>query len=177
EKEMEILASNGTAVVHNPQSNLNNAVGIADIIKMQGKGILVGLGTDAMTVNMLEELRVALWAQHISNANPSCGFMESAGTLLRNNSIIAGRYWNVPLGEIIVGGAADIVLIDYIPPTPLDGNTYLGHIIFGISQSTVDTTIANGKVLMGNKVLTLNIDEEEISRKAREHTVALWNKF
>ncbi len=177
EKEMDILAENGTAVVHNPQSNLNNAVGIADIIKMQEKGILVGIGTDAMTVKMLEELRVALWAQHIRNVNPSCGFMESANTLLRNNSIIAGRYWNVPLGQITEGGAADIVLIDYIPPTPLDENTYLGHIIFGISQATVDTTIANGKILMEKKILKLNIDEEEISRKVRELTVALWNKF
>ena len=177
EKEMDILAGNGTAVVHNPQSNLNNAVGIADIIKMQEKGIPVGLGTDAMTVKMTEELRVALWAQHIRNSNPSCGFMESANTLLRNNSIIAGRYWNNPLGEITEGGAADIVLIDYIPPTPLDGNTYLGHIIFGISQSAVDTTIAGGKVLMEKKILTLDIDEEEISRKARELTTVLWNKF
>ena len=55
--EMDLLAQTDTMVVHNPQSNLNNTVGIADVIKMQQKGILVGLGTDAMTVNMREELR------------------------------------------------------------------------------------------------------------------------
>ena len=60
----------GTMVVHNPQSNLNNAVGIADITAMKAAGVLVGLGTDAMTVNMLEELRAALWAQHYGGAIP-----------------------------------------------------------------------------------------------------------
>ncbi len=177
ENEMDILSKNGTIVVHNPQSNLNNAVGIADIIKMTEKGILVGLGTDAMTVKMTEELRVALWAQHLRNSNPSIGFMETANTLLQNNSLIAERYWSIPLGKIEEGAAADIILIDYYPPTPLNENTYLGHIIFGISQSQVDTTIANGEILMENKLLKLKINEEEISKKSAELTVKLWDKF
>ncbi len=176
-KEMDILAENGTTVVHNPQSNLNNAVGIADIIKLQSKGILVGLGTDAMTVKMPEELRVALWAQHLRNQNPSCGFIEATNTLLRNNAVIANKYWNVPLGAIEEGAAADIILIDYYPPTPLDESTYTGHIIFGISHSIVDTTIVNGKVLMENKVLKLGIDEEEVSRKSLETAKKLWDRF
>jgi putative selenium metabolism protein SsnA len=177
DNEIDILAKNGTVVVHNPQSNLNNAVGIADIIKLQEKGILVGLGTDAMTVKMLEELRVALWAQHIRNQNPTCGFMEVANTLLNNNRLIANKYWNIPLGTIEEGAAADIVLIDYFAPTPLDSITYLGHIIFGISQSAVDTTIANGKVLMENKILKIDVNEEEASAKAQELTVKLWERF
>ncbi len=177
EKEMDILAENGTIVVHNPQSNMNNAVGIAEIIKLQSKGILVGLGTDAMTVKMPEELRVALWAQHLRNQNPSCGFIEAANTLLRNNAVIANKYWNVPLGAIEEGAAADVILIDYYPPTPLDESTYIGHIIFGISHSTVDTTIVNGKVLMENKTLNLGIDEEEVSRKSLETAKKLWDRF
>ena len=177
DKEMDILARNGTAVVHNPQSNLNNAVGIADIIKMQGKGILVGLGTDAMTVKMPEELRVALWGQHIRNSNPTCGFMEVANTLLNNNRKIASRYWNLALGTIEEDAAADIILIDYFPPTPLDETTYLGHIIFGLSQSAVDTTIAGGKVLMENKILKTDVNEEEASAKSKELTVKLWERF
>ena len=177
DKEMDILARNGTAVVHNPQSNLNNAVGIADIIKMQEKGILVGLGTDAMTVKMPEELRVALWAQHIRNSNPTCGFMEVANTLLNNNRKIASRYWNLALGTIEEDAAADIILIDYFPPTPLDETTYLGHIIFGLSQSVVDTTIVNGKVLMENKILKIDVNEEEASAKSKELTVKLWERF
>jgi len=177
ENEMNLLKNTETIVVHNPQSNLNNAVGIADVVKMANKGILVGLGTDAMTVNMTEELRVALWAQHLKQKNPSAGFMEITSTLYSNNSKIANRYWNTPLGKIEEGAAGDIVLIDYNPPTPLDENTYLGHLVFGISQSDVDTTIVNGKVLMENRILKIDIDEKEIAQKARELTESLWNRF
>jgi putative selenium metabolism protein SsnA len=177
ENEMNLLKDTETMVVHNPQSNLNNAVGIADIVKMANKGILVGLGTDAMTVNMIEEIRVAMWAQHLKQKNPTAGFMEIASTLFFNNAKIANRYWNIPLGKLEEGAAGDIVLIDYIAPTPLDDNTYLGHLIYGISQADVNTTIVNGKVLMENRILKLNIDEEEISRKARELAEKLWKRF
>ena len=64
------LAASGAWVVHNPQSNLNNAVGIADVVGLVRRGIPVGLGTDAMTVGMLEELRVGLWAQHLRQDEP-----------------------------------------------------------------------------------------------------------
>jgi len=177
ENEMNLLKETGTIVVHNPQSNLNNAVGIADVVKMANRGILVGLGTDAMTVNMIEEIRVAMWAQHLKQNNPTAGFMEIASTLFFNNAKIANRFWNTPLGKIEEGAAGDIILIDYNAPTPLDENTVLGHLIFGISQADTDTTIVKGKVLMENRKLKLDIDEEAIASKARELTKALWNRF
>jgi cytosine/adenosine deaminase-related metal-dependent hydrolase len=156
---------------------MNNAVGIADIIKMSRKGIVVGLGTDAMTVNMLEEVRVALWAQHLSHDNPSVGFMEALSTLLFNNARIANRYWEPKVGVLAEGYAADFVLMDYRPPTPFDENTFLGHLGFGLSQSLVDTTICGGKVLMEHKRLKINLDEEEIAAKSRELARKLWRRF
>jgi putative selenium metabolism protein SsnA len=178
EKEMDLLAETKTMVAHNPQSNMNNATGIADIVSMANKGILVGLGTDAMTVNMFEEVRVALWAQHLRANNPSVGFMEAANTLFTNNAKIVGRIWqDTKIGVLAEGYAADIAIIDYIPPTPLNEMTVLGHLIFGISQETVDTTIAKGQVLMENKKLLLDIDEEEMSIKSRKLTEKLWERF
>ena len=177
EHEMDLLAETGTAVIHNPQSNMNNSVGVADIIKMMSKKILVGLGTDAMTVNMLEEVRSALWAQHLTQKNPSVGFMEALTTLLINNARIANRYWKPFVGEIKEGYTADVILIDYYPPTPLDETTFLGHLAFGISQSAVNTTIANGKILMEDKRLKLDIDEEHINARSREYTVKLWERM
>jgi putative selenium metabolism protein SsnA len=175
--EIEMLAASGTMVVHNPQSNLNNAVGIADITAMKAAGVLVGLGTDAMTVDMLEEVRVALWAQHYSRRDPARGFMEATGALFSGNPAIAERIWGLPLGRIREGGPADIVLIDYDPPTPLDAGSVLGHLVFGVSQSTVDTTIVAGRVLMENKVLKLDIDEERVAARSRELAAALWKRF
>lgn len=175
EKERDILRETDTAVVHNPQSNANNSVGIADITGMTEKGVLVGLGTDAMTVNMLEEVRCALWMQHLKR-DPSQGFMEAANALLVNNAKIANRYFK-GLGELKEGFAADLAIMDYIPPTPMDAGNFAGHLIFGISQSAVDTTIAGGRVLMEGKRLKLNIDEKEVSRKSAELAKKLWSRF
>jgi len=178
DREVQLLAETDTMVVHNPQSNMNNAVGIANIINMTNQGVLVGLGTDAMTVNMFEELRVALWAQHLRADNPSCGFMEVANALFANNKQIAQRIWSdVKLGMLKENHAADVILVDYIPATPLDENSVLGHLIFGVSQNMVDTTIAQGQVLMENKKLLLDIDEMEACAKSRELAEKLWERF
>ena len=167
-RELDLLAETQTAVVHNPQSNLNNAVGIADVVSMAKRNVLVGLGTDAMTTNMLEELRVAVWAQHLRAQDPSVGFSEVVSGLIYNNPIIAGRTFNLPLGELREGCPADVVLIDYDPPTPLEAGNSFGHIVFGMSQAAVDTTIVGGRVLMQNKRLTLDLDEPRINARARE---------
>ncbi len=173
--EINILKETGTAVVHNPQSNANNSVGIADIVKMTARGVLTGLGTDAMTVNMFEELRAALWLQHLKH-DPSQGFMEAFNALAVNNAKIANRYFT-GLGELKEGFAADVILMDYFPPTPMDASNFAGHLIFGLSQSAVDTTIAAGRVLMEGKKLKLDLDEEEVSRKSAELAKKLWSRF
>jgi putative selenium metabolism protein SsnA len=178
EQEVELLKSTDTSVVHNPQSNMNNAVGIADVVKMTAKGVRVGLGTDAMTVNMMEEARVALWAQHLGHNNPSVGFCEALQPLLYNNAKIAARqFTGLGLGELKEGNAADVITIDYYPPTPFDAGTLLGHFAFGLAQSFVDTTIAGGRVLMENKKLRLDIDEREVAAKSMELSKALWERF
>ncbi|MGP8199196.1 MAG: putative aminohydrolase SsnA [Limisphaerales bacterium] len=176
-KELDLLAATETAVVHNPQSNMNNAVGVADIIEMNRRNVLVGLGTDAMTANMLEELRVALWGQHLSAESPSAGFSEVVDALFVNNPKIAGRIFGLRFGEIREGCAGDVVIFDYIPPTPLDGTNLFGHLVFGLSQSAVDSTIVGGKVLMTNKKLQLNLDEERVNARARELAKRLWKRL
>jgi hypothetical protein len=59
----------------------------------------------------------------------------------------------------------------------MDASNFAGHLIFGISQSAVDTTIAAGKVLMEGKKLKLGIDEEEVCRKSAELAKKLWSRF
>ena len=175
--DIELLAASDTFVAHNPQSNLNNAVGIADVLKLVARGVRVGLGTDAMTVNMLEEVRVALWAQHLRQDNPTCGFMEVANALFSRNPERASQLFGFPLGTLQEGAAADVILVDYHPPTPLNDNTVLGHLIFGLSQATVDTTICAGRILMQGKRLTLDLDQAALAARSRELATRLWERF
>jgi cytosine/adenosine deaminase-related metal-dependent hydrolase len=130
-----------------------------------------------MTVNMLEELRVGLWAQHQRQKNPSAAFMEIANTLVRNNPLIAQKYWGAGHGLIAEGSPADIIFVDYDPHTPLTEETWLGHLIYGISQARVDTTICDGEVLMWNGQIMLDLDEAEVMARSRSLAKALWERF
>lgn len=175
--EMDLLAETKTAVVHNPQSNMNNAVGTANVVELIKRGVLVGLGTDAMTTNMLEELRVALWGQHLRAENPSVGFGEVTGALFANNPRIAERIFGLRFGEISEGAVGDIAIFDYDPPTPLECGNVFGHLVFGISQTEAETTIVGGRVLMENRKLALNLDEARVNARARELAKDLWQRM
>ena len=176
DQEIAIIAESGAAVVHNPQSNMNNAVGLCDIVKLKEGGVLVGLGTDAMTMNMMEELRIALWLQKSSRQDQAFPITEVTDLLLAGNQKIAQRIWPESLGELAPQSLADIILVDYNSITPIGSDHFLGHLIFGLSQASVDTTIASGKVLMEDKKLCF-LDETAIVTKARELSTKMWERF
>ena len=172
---MDLIRINDTPVVLNPQSNANNAVGISDVLKFAQKGIVYGLGTDAMTNNMMEELRAALWMCHLKNKNPSSGFNEIIAAF-KNNKEIALRHFD-KIAEIKRGNYADIIILDYYPHTPMSSDNFYGHLIFGISQADVITTIVNGRILMENRELKIGIDEKELSAKASSIAEKIWSSF
>jgi putative selenium metabolism protein SsnA len=176
ESEMEILAATGTAVVHNPESNMNNAVGVTPLFKLLQKGVLVGLGTDGMGSDMLVQMRCAYLLHRLANSDPRVGFMEAPQLLLQNNPLIALRQFGLQLGQIAVGLSADLAILDYEPLTPLSENNFLGHLIFGLVDATVDTTVCRGKILMRGKQV-LGMDEARIAAQTRELAPKMWKRL
>jgi putative selenium metabolism protein SsnA len=174
--EMDILASTGTSVVHNPESNMNNAVGVTPLLKLLEKGVLVGLGTDGMGSDMLVQMRCAYLLHRLANHDPRVAFMDAPRLLLQNNTAIAERQFSLKLGEIAVGRPADLAIIDYLPPTPLNEANFLGHLIFGLVDATVDTTVCKGKILMQGKQV-LSMDEERIAARSRELAPVMWKRL
>jgi putative selenium metabolism protein SsnA len=176
EKEIEILAETKTNVVNNPSSNMNNAVGTADILKMIKNKVTVGLGTDGMTSNMFEEVKIAYLIQHHFNKDPRVAFTETIEMLLKTNSKIASKYFKHKVGVIEKDAYADIIIVDYYPYTPLKEENFYGHFLFGIAGCPVDTTIVNGKIIMQNKKLK-NINEKEIYNEAQKFAQKVWKRF
>jgi len=174
--DMKKLASSGTAVVHNPQSNMNNAVGIARVNEMLDAGILVGLGTDGMTSNMRDDVRVAVLAQRLRQKDPCAFFVEACSLLLQNNRRIAGRYFGHPLGVLEPGACGDVAVLEYDPPTPMNEQTFLGHFLFGLCGAVVETTVAGGRVLMENRVLK-TLHEQDIMSASRRQAARFWKRF
>jgi putative selenium metabolism protein SsnA len=176
DSEMDILAATKTTVVHNPESNMNNAVGVTPLLKLFKKGVLVGLGTDGMGSDMLAQMRCAYLLHRLANHDPRVAFLEAPQLLLQNNARIAERQFDLQLGEIAKGRPADLAILDYQPPTPLDETNFLGHLIFGLVDATVDTTVCKGKILMKNKKI-LSMDEEHLAARSRELAPKMWKRL
>jgi putative selenium metabolism protein SsnA len=174
--EMEILADTDTIVAHNPESNMNNAVGVPPVLDLIERGVLVGLGTDGMASDMLSQMRVAYLLHRLEQQDPRVAFAEAPQMLLGNNAAIAKRQFGLRLGEIAEGRPADLAILDYHPPTPLDEGNFLGHLIFGLTDATVDTTVCRGQILMQDKQI-LALDEEHIAARCRELAPKMWTRL
>ncbi len=174
--EMDIIAATKTAVVHNPESNMNNAVGVTPLLDLLKKGVLVGLGTDGMSSDMLSQMRCAYLLHRLANHDPRVAFMEAPQLLLQNNAEIVERQFGLRLGEIAPGRPADLAILDYQPPTPLNEDNFLGHLIFGLVDATVDTTVCKGKILMKHKEI-LVLDEQRIAARSRELAPKVWQRL
>lgn len=174
--EMDLIRDTNTMVVHNPESNMGNACGCPPTMEIVHKGILTGLGTDGYTHDMIESWKVAnvLHKHHL--VDPGAAWAEVPEMLFQGNARIANRYFEKKLGVLEKGAAADIIITDYIPPTPLNAGNLNGHMLFGMNGRSVVTTVGNGKVLMKNRELQ-GIDEERCLAKIREGAARLEKKI
>lgn len=175
-QEMDMVKETDTMVVHNPESNMGNAVGCGDVPAMFQKGIMLGLGTDGYTNDMLESYKVGNLIHKHATGDPNAGWEEIPSMLFKNNAVMANRYFKPELGVLKQGAAADVIVTDYIPLTPVNASNINGHIVFGMNGRSVITTVCAGKVLMENRVLT-GMDEEEIMARSREQSADLWKRI
>ena len=174
--EMDLIRDTNTMVVHNPESNMGNACGCPPTMEIVHKGILTGLGTDGYTHDMIESWKVAnvLHKHHL--VDPGASWAEVPEMLFQGNARIANRYFEKKLGVLEKGAAADIIITDYIPPTPMNAGNLNGHMLFGMNGRSVVTTVGNGKILMKNRELQ-GIDEERCLAKIREGAARLEKKI
>jgi len=179
EKEKDLVAESGAIVVHNPRSNMNNAVGVFDMDGFLDRGITVGLGTDGLGSNMLAELFTVGILQKVSTGNSlAAGFGDLEQILFANNPQIAGRLLGAKVGRIAPEYQADIALFDYNPPTPIDAGNVLGHLLFGIAVHDLhisDLIVAGRSVINGGHFT--NIDEDKTYSEARKVAAKLWARI
>jgi putative selenium metabolism protein SsnA len=175
-EEIDLLAESGVAVVHNPQSNMGNAVGVSPVLDMLKKNVLVGMGTDGYSADILDSYKTAAILHKHVKGQPSVAWTEPPVMLFENNKKIMERFINGKVGTIAKDHYADIIIVDYKGPTLVNADTINSHILFGITSRHVDTTIINGKIIMKDRIL-LDIDEEALMAKSREHAEKLWKRI
>ncbi|MDL2716767.1 MAG: amidohydrolase family protein [Acidobacteriota bacterium] len=160
--ERERATSAGTWIVHNPRSNMQNAVGYADPKTL---GPRVALGTDGMDADLFMEARVA----HVRarEAYGPEGGIDAIALLASS-----GRLADLALGE----RPGDWIVLDYDPPTPLSAANLAGHVLFGLGVHHVRDVVVNGEIVVKNRQ-HVRLDAARIRARAREEAARLWRRM
>lgn len=177
-REIHLLAESGTWVTHQPRSNMNNAVGAAQVESFLRCGIRVCLGTDGFSHTMWDEWKTAYLLHKVWNRDPRrMSAVDVVQMGVYNNAALAGVFFpDLPLGTIRAGAAADLIFVDYQPITPFTAGNLPWQIVFGFNESMITTTMVAGKVLMRNREI-LTMDAEAVSAHARELAPAVWERY
>jgi putative selenium metabolism protein SsnA len=167
---LDVAREAGCWFAHNTRSNMNNAVGYAPVHLM---GKQIALGTDGIGADMFEEAKFAWFKAR--DARNGIGISDVAGFLTGAQSL-ASMLLNMRLGALEVGGAADIVVLDYPTPTPVTPQNLYGHLIFGMSSQCVTDVMVNGRWVVKNRGV-VGVDEEKIRAEAQRVAKKVWQKF
>jgi cytosine/adenosine deaminase-related metal-dependent hydrolase len=127
---------------------------------------------------MWEEWKAAYLVHKVWNRDPRrMNGYDVTQLAIYNNAALANVFFpDASLGQITPGAFADLIFVDYHPPTPLTAGNLPWHILFGFQQSMVTTTIVGGKILMKDREL-LTLDEAEIAARAKELASKVWDRY
>ncbi|HUP66503.1 MAG TPA: amidohydrolase [Thermoanaerobaculia bacterium] len=171
-EEIATLAARGVGCVHNPESNMMLASGVARVPEMREAGIAVGLGTDGPAgsnndLDMISEMASAARLQKIIRGDPRA---ISARDVLEMATIGGARALGLDdkIGTLEPGKRADIAIIDLSEAGTQPVYSVESAIVYATSGEHVVTTIVDGRPLMRNRIL-LTVDAAAAVAKAREY--------
>lgn len=167
---VERVSRANLTMAHNARSNMNNAVGYAPVGSFRCP---VMLGTDGIGADMFAEAKAAWFiARHQrSGLTP-----QDIIGMLANSARRASSALGVPLGTLAVGAAADLVMTDYVPSTPLTTENLAGHMLFGLSSRHVRSVMCAGRWVLRDR-LVVEVDEADCLARAKDAARSLWARM
>jgi 5-methylthioadenosine/S-adenosylhomocysteine deaminase len=174
--ELEIVATSGAKIAHNPMSNMLNAVGVAPVPSMLRKRITVGLGNDGYIFDGFENMRTAYLLHRVASRDPN---VIDPYTILEMATIKGAELYGLrkELGSIELGKKADLIVVKPdLLPTPLSSESVVGHLINTVGGDDVRTVIVGGKIVMKDRE-ALTVDEHDAQRRAQEAAAGLWQRL
>ncbi|TWI75344.1 5-methylthioadenosine/S-adenosylhomocysteine deaminase [Desulfobotulus alkaliphilus] len=178
EADIALFATKGSAVAHNPQSNMKLASGIAPVPAFLKAGITVGLGTDGAAsnndLNILSEMRSAALLHKVNMEDPT---VLDARTILRMATIDGAKCLGLDgiTGSLERGKQADVILMDTGKPhmTPL--HNPFSQVVYAAGRNDIRDIFVAGKGIYRNRCHT-TLDANDICHRVREAVAGFHKK-
>jgi putative selenium metabolism protein SsnA len=161
-----ILNERDAFLVHNARSNMNNGVGYnTKLAEFRN----VALGTDGIGADMFEELKFAYF-KHKDAGGPM--WPDSFLRYLNNGNELLSRNFSAQFGKLEAGYKADLTVLDYTSPTPLQAENLAGHFAFGLNSGSVNSVMVEGRFVYEDR--TFGFDVAPVYAQARQVSKKLW---
>jgi putative selenium metabolism protein SsnA len=167
--EVESAHAHGAWIAHNPRSNMNNAVGYAPTAQMR-RG---ALGTDGIDEDILAEARAGFLQMREAGRTDA---YEAILQLLAGGHRLASALFGLPFGKLDAGGPADLAVLAYDPPTPLETGNLAGHLLFGIDRSHVRSVLVAGRWVVRDRRLP-GLDTAAAFARSQAAARQLWQRI
>ena len=160
DSEINMIKDRDVSVCTNPVSNLNLGCGIADLVKYKKNGINVCLGTDGQgsgnSLNLFYTMSLVDYLQKGKYEDPT---VMSSYDVLKMATINGAKALGIDdIGSIEVGKKADIIILDISDISLYPAYDLIPFIVHNCFYDVVDTTIIDGKILMMDKELKIDVD-------------------
>ena len=171
EEERGLLKKLGVGIVHNPQSNMKLASGVAPVPEMLKEDLPVGLGTDGAAsnndLNLWEEMDTAAKLHKLISKDPK---VVSAAEAFEMATIRGARALHLEkeIGSIEKGKRADLVIVDLDDLNQTPYYNIYSDLVYATKAADVRTVIIEGRVVMRDRRL-LTLNEETIKADARRY--------
>jgi cytosine/adenosine deaminase-related metal-dependent hydrolase len=171
--ELQVLRESGSAVAHCPSSNLKLGSGVADVVRLRGARITVGIGADGAACNNqldgFEEVRLAtLLARTLRGQG---ALTAAAALVMATRDGARALHLQEEIGTLAVGRRADIVVMDSERLAGPGGDP-VARIVFGGGSRGVRDVLVDGTILVRGGAPLL-FDPAEVRAKAAEALPAL----
>ncbi len=170
--ELKLLAESGSILVHNPHSNMNNAVGTLDLTRAVAHGCSIAPGTDGMHSSITSTLKQAFLLSRHGSSDPTVGFAEVRA--LVDGMFQLGKHYFPELPLLNDGDSADLIVWDYRPLTPLRQENLWGHLIYRLLESKPQHVVAGGEFLLRDGNLLIESDDPEQAQMVMNE---IWERF
>jgi 5-methylthioadenosine/S-adenosylhomocysteine deaminase len=149
--DIDLMAARGITAVLNPESNARIGTGLAPIPTLRRRGVPLALGTDGAGSNdnlALHEAMRAIATAHRVGEPDRRNWLSARDALAIATTGGARALRRPSLGQIVVGGPADIALYRLDAPWWMTINDAITQFVFAETGAAVDMLIVAGETLL-----------------------------
>ncbi len=167
--DIELFARHDVKVSYNPISNMYLGSGIPPMMKMHKAGLTIGLGVDGAGSNnsqdMIETLKAAALLQKVAARDASVvDAQQVLDWATRGGARAIGLEKEV--GSLEAGKRADLFVVAPNTPKVVPIHDPAATLVYSCGEENVVMTIADGVILMRERVIQ-GLDEKEIVQRCQ----------